>query len=152
MDFKHVYLFVVLSGTFSGKFIPNINNEHAQDYSCPGVTFAFCSYGEKLPWQGGLPGVVQRVTPPLIVAPGQLKTHVNSYRRQTMHRGKVDPGVNELPRGNELSRDHVNRPLENTRVWSVHIYCRVTYDAIRIFKLCLEERGEAEFLCAVWER
>ena len=27
-----------------------------------------------------------------------------------MHRGKVDPGVSELPRGNELSRDHVNRP------------------------------------------
>ena len=50
--------------------------------------------------------------PPLEVAPGQRKTHVNSYRRQTMHRGKVDPGVSELPRGNELSRDHVNRPLE----------------------------------------
>ena len=29
-----------------------------------------------------------------------------------MHRGKVDPGVSELPRGNELSRDHVNRPLD----------------------------------------
>ena len=28
-----------------------------------------------------------------------------------MHRGKVDPGVSELPRGNELSRDQVNRPL-----------------------------------------
>ena len=28
-----------------------------------------------------------------------------------MHRGEVDPGVSELPRGNELSRDHVNRPL-----------------------------------------
>ena len=28
-----------------------------------------------------------------------------------MHRGKVDPGVSELPRGNEFSRDHVNRPL-----------------------------------------
>ena len=48
--------------------------------------------------------------PPLKVAPGQRKTHVNSYRRQTVHRGKVDPGVSELPRGNELSRDHVNRP------------------------------------------
>ena len=48
--------------------------------------------------------------PPLEVAPGQRKTHVNSYRRQTMHRGKVDPGVSELPRDNELSRDHVNRP------------------------------------------
>ena len=29
-----------------------------------------------------------------------------------MHRGKVDPGVSELPRGSELSRDHVNRPLD----------------------------------------
>ena len=48
--------------------------------------------------------------PPLEVAPRQLKAHVNSYRRQTVHRGKVDPGVSELPQGNELSRDHVNRP------------------------------------------
>ena len=29
-----------------------------------------------------------------------------------MHRGKVDPGVSELPQGNELSQDHVNRPLD----------------------------------------
>ena len=28
-----------------------------------------------------------------------------------MHRGKVDPGVSELPQSNELSLDHVNRPL-----------------------------------------
>ena len=62
MNFKHVHLFLVLSGTFLGKFILNINNEHAQDYSCPGGTFAFCLHGEKLPRQGGLPGVVQRVT------------------------------------------------------------------------------------------
>ena len=48
--------------------------------------------------------------PPLEVGPEQRKTHVNSYRRQTVHRGKVDPGVCELPRDNELSRDHVNRP------------------------------------------
>ena len=27
-----------------------------------------------------------------------------------MHQAKVDPGVSELPRSNELSRDHVNRP------------------------------------------
>ena len=47
---------------------------------------------------------------PLEVALGQRKTHVNSYRRQTVHRGRVDPGVSELPQGNELSRDHVNRP------------------------------------------
>ena len=54
--------------------------------------------------------------PPLEVAPGQRKTHVNSCRRQTVHRGKVDPGVSELPRGNELSRDHVNRPLGSFRL------------------------------------
>ena len=48
--------------------------------------------------------------PPLEVAPAQEEIHVSSYSRQTMHRGKVDPGVSELPRGNELSRDHVNRP------------------------------------------
>ena len=52
--------------------------------------------------------------PPLEVAQGQRKTHVNSYRRQTVHRGKVDPGVSELPRGIELSRDHVNRPSGKT--------------------------------------
>ena len=58
--------------------------------------FAFCSHGEKLPRQGGLPGAVQRVTLPLEVAPGQRLTHVDSYRRQTMHSGKVDRGVSEL--------------------------------------------------------
>ena len=47
---------------------------------------------------------------PLEVAPGQREIHVNSYRRQTIHRGKVEPGVSELPRGNEVSREHVNRP------------------------------------------
>ena len=64
---------------FIEEFIPNVNNEHTQDYSFPGATFAFCSHEEKLPRQGGLPGVV-------------------SYRRQTMRRGKVEPGVSELPR------------------------------------------------------
>ena len=44
------------------KFIPNINNEHAQDCSWPRATFTFCSHGEKLPRQGGLAGIVQRVT------------------------------------------------------------------------------------------
>ena len=57
--FTHFWCFLEL---FIGKFILNINNEHAQDYSCRGATFAFCSYGEKLPSQGWLPGVVQRVT------------------------------------------------------------------------------------------
>ena len=40
----------------------NINNEYTEDYSCPGATFAFCSHGEKLPRQGGLPGVVQKLS------------------------------------------------------------------------------------------
>ena len=56
--FTYCWCFLEL---FIEKFIPNINNEHAQDYSCHGATFAFCSHGEKLPRQGGLPGVVQRV-------------------------------------------------------------------------------------------
>ena len=55
------YFWCVLE-LFYWKFILNINNEPAQDYSCPRATFAFCSHGEKLPRQGGLPGVVQRVT------------------------------------------------------------------------------------------
>ena len=34
--------------------------------------------------------------PPRKVAVGQRKTYVNSYSHQTVHRGKVDPGVSEL--------------------------------------------------------
>ena len=64
MNFKHFYLFLVLSGTFIGKFIPNINNEHAQDYSCPRATFEFCSHGEKL-------GPV-RMIPGQLIGPEQL--------------------------------------------------------------------------------
>ena len=62
MNFKHVYLFLVLSGIIYWEFILNINNEHAQDYSGPRATFAFCSHGEKSPWQGRSPGVAQRVS------------------------------------------------------------------------------------------
>ena len=57
--FTYFWCFLEL---FIGEFIPNINNEREQDYSCPGATFAFCSHGEKLPWQGRLPGIVQWVT------------------------------------------------------------------------------------------
>ena len=46
---------------FTLKFILNINNEHEQVYTIHMTTFSFCSYGAKLPWQGWLPGVVQRV-------------------------------------------------------------------------------------------
>ena len=57
--FTYFWCFLEL---FIEKFILNINNKHAQDYSWSGATFAFCSNGEKLPRQGGLPGVVQGVT------------------------------------------------------------------------------------------
>ena len=66
------------------KFLTNINNEHSQDYSYPGATFAFCSHREKLPGQRGLPGAVQHVTQPLKVALRQRKTHMNSNRHQTV--------------------------------------------------------------------
>ena len=98
-------MFTYFSGIL-GKFILNINNEHAQGYSFPVATFAFCSHGESYLGKAGC----TTGKPPLQVAPGPGEIHVNSYRRQTMHRGKVDPGVSELPRGNELSRDYVNRP------------------------------------------
>ena len=41
-----------------------------------------------------------------------------------MHRGKVDAGVSEFPRDKELSRDHVNRPLEiSTACNAVNSHC-----------------------------
>ena len=62
MNFKYVTYFWCFLELFILKFITNINNELAQDCSCPGATSAFCSHGEKLPKQGGLPGVARRVT------------------------------------------------------------------------------------------
>ena len=100
--FTYFWCFLKL---FIEKFILNINNEHAQDYSF--AAYAFCSHGEKLPRQGGLPGVVQRVTRLSKLPRGNEKLMWTVI----MHRDKVDPGVSELPRGNELSRDHVNRSL-----------------------------------------
>ena len=79
MNFKHVYLFYLFwcfLELFIGKFIPSIKNEHAQDYSCPWTTFAFCSHGKRLPQQGAL-GPVHMI-PGQLIAPGQL----------------TDPGVN----------------------------------------------------------
>ena len=91
MNFKHVYPFLVLSGIIYWEI-------YSKQLLLPWGIFAFCSHGEKLPWQGRLPGVVQWVmSPPLEVAQGQGDIHVNSYRCQTMHRGKVDPGVSDLP-------------------------------------------------------
>ena len=114
--FTYFWCFLEL---FIGKFIASNNNEHAQDYSCPGATFAFCSHGEKLPRPGGLPGVVQRVT---CLSKLPRKNHANSYRRQTIHRGKVDPGVSELPRGNELSRNNVTRPTGSKKLWTLRVF------------------------------
>ena len=62
MNFKHVTYFWCFLEVFIGKFIPNIDNEHAQDHSYPGATFAFFSHRENLPRRVGLPGVVQRVS------------------------------------------------------------------------------------------
>ena len=56
MNFKHVYTyFWRFLELFIEKFIKNINNDHAQDYSYLGATFAFCSHGGKLPQQPGYP-------------------------------------------------------------------------------------------------
>ena len=83
MNFIHVYSFLVHSGTFYWKNL----------------------------FQTLIMGMRKTA-----LAPGNFCVlftwrKVNSYRRQTVHRVKVDPGVSELPLGNELSRDHVNRPL-----------------------------------------
>ena len=79
------------------KFIPDINNEHVQDCSCPKARFTFCPHREKLPLQGGK--VFYEGDPPLEVAPRQWKTHVISNRLQTIHLGKVT-GATDWPQGN----------------------------------------------------
>ena len=71
------------------KFIVNMNNEHAQDYSCPGTTFVFCSHGEKLHRQGGLSGVVQRVT--------RLLGNKNSYEQLQVSDAKLTLGSVSCP-------------------------------------------------------
>ena len=56
-----------------------------------------------------------------------------------MHRGKVDPGVSELPRGNELSRDHVNRPLDKQKCFNTRKENLETRSkALELFSLRLE--------------
>ena len=87
------------------KFFLDINNEHAQDYSCPRATFAFCSHIEKLPRQGGLPGVVQRVTRLSKLPRGNEKLICEQFQASDHAPRQSRPGVSELP------RDHVNRPL-----------------------------------------
>ena len=105
MNFKHVYLFLVFSGTFLLENLLQtlIMSMHkttlAQGNFCILFTWRKVTSAKQVTW------CCTMGNPSLEVAPGQRKTHVNSYRRQTVHRGKVDPGVSDL------SRDHVNRPL-----------------------------------------
>ena len=73
--------------------------------SCPGAILRSFHTEKSYLGKVGYPVLYNDVT-----APGQRKTHVKSYRRQTVYRGKVDHGVSELTRGNDLSRDHVNSP------------------------------------------
>ena len=76
MNFKHIYLFLVLSGTF---FLRNLFQTLIM--SMRKTTLAL----------GQLLRSVHIKQSYLKVAPGQWKTHVNSYRRQTMHWGKSWP-------------------------------------------------------------
>ena len=106
MNFKHIYIYLVLSGTFIVQFIRNINNEHVQDCSWPGASLAFCSHGKKLSRQGRLLGVVQWVTGLSKLPQGNKKLMWTVTVFKTIYRGKGNPGVSELPWGNELPRDH----------------------------------------------
>ena len=71
-----------------------------QDYSCLGqlcilFTWRKATLARPVTW------CCTTGNPPLKVAQAQGEIYVNSYSRQTMHRGKVDPGVSELPRGSK---------------------------------------------------
>ena len=83
--------------------------------------------------KAGSPVLYTTGNPPLEVAPRQRKAHVNSYRRQTVHRGKVDPGSVSCPgamscpgimcRGPKCQRDrlifieHGKRPFSHQATW-----------------------------------
>ena len=69
------------------------------------------SHGETLLWQNRLPSVAQVVTASRS-CPGERKTHVNCNRCQTVELGRVNPGVNDLPRAKQLPPVHVKRPKE----------------------------------------
>ena len=56
--------------------------------------------------------------PPLEVAPVQQKTHVNSDRRQTLHRGKVTPGSVSCP-GIMLTGPKIVLPPPETYLFEV---------------------------------
>ena len=105
MNFKHIYLFLVLSGTFYWEIlIQTLIMSMCKTTLAPG-NFCVLFTWRKITSARRVTQCCTTCNPPLEVTPGQLKTHVNDYRRQTVHRGKVVPGVSEL------SWDHVMRPL-----------------------------------------
>ena len=118
MNFKHVYLFLVLSGTLLLENLFQTLIMSIRKTTLAPEQLLRSVHMEKSYLGKAVTRCCTTGNPPLEVALGHRKTHVNSYRRQTVHRVKVDPGVSELPRGNELSRDHVNRPLEGG------VYCK----------------------------
>ena len=105
MNFKHVYLFLVLSIEYYllGNLFQTLIMSMRKTALAPGQLLRSVHMEKSYLGKAGY-------LVPLEVIPGQGEIHVNSYRRQTMHRGKVDPGVSELSRSNELSRDHMNSP------------------------------------------
>ena len=114
MNFIHVYSFLVHSGTFYWKNLFQTLVMSMRKTALARGNFCFLFTWRKVTSARQVTRCCTMGNPPLEVAPGQRKTHVNSYRCQTVHRVKVDPGVSELPRGNKLSRDHVNRPLASS--------------------------------------
>ena len=101
--FTYFWCFLEL---FIEKFTPNINNEHVQDYSCPRATSAFCSHGEKLSWQGWLPGVVQWVTHLLKLPWGKDKFMWTVTDVRPCTEAKVTPGsVRWSPTGKSLQQN-----------------------------------------------
>ena len=64
-----------------------------------------CSVRMEICYVGKVTWCCTTGSPPLEVAPGQRKAHVNGNRRQTVDRDKINPGVTEL------LRVYVKRPL-----------------------------------------
>ena len=96
-DFKHVYLFLVLSGTFLLKNLSwTLIMSMRKTTLAPGQLLRSVQM-EKSYLGKAVTRCCTTGNPPLEVAPGQWKTYVNSYRRQTMHRGKDDPGSVSCP-------------------------------------------------------
>ena len=105
MNFKHVYLYLMLSGTFHREiYYKQLIMGMRRTTIAPGQLLRSVQMEKSYLGKAG--------NPPLEAAPGQRKTRVNSYKRQIMHRGKVETVVSELPRGNDLSRDLVKSPKE----------------------------------------